>query len=75
MEIHNLVISFDEHNCRIGGQKGTLKTVNIVETLPNGKKKTVHSDIHFESQETKQVYKALLDHFKAPVKADERRAA
>ena len=40
MEVRNLVISYDEHKCRIGGQKGTLKAINIVETLPNGKKKT-----------------------------------
>lgn len=75
MEVRNLVISFDKHNCRIGGQKGTLKTVNIVETLPNGKKKTVHSDIHFQSRETKQGYKNLLKLLKMPVKDAKRRAA
>ena len=75
MEVRNLVISYDEHKCRIGGQKGTLKTVNIMETLPNGKKKTVHSDIHFESQDTKQGYKNLLKLFKMPVKDTKRRAA
>ncbi len=75
MEVRNLVISYDEHKCRIGGQKGTLKTVNIVETLPNGQKKTVHSDIHFESQDTKQGYKNLLNLFKMPVRDTKRRVA
>ena len=75
MTERNFVISYDEHKFRIGGQKGTLKAINIVETLPNGKKKTVHSDIHFESQNTKQGYKNLLKLFKMPTKDTERRAA
>ena len=75
MEVLNLVISYAECKCRIGGQKGTLKTVNIVETLPNGKQKTVHSDIHFQSHGTKQGYKNLLKLFKMPVKGTKRRAA
>ena len=75
MEVRNLVISFDEHKCRIGGQKGTLKTVSIVETLPNGKQKTVHSDIRFESQDKGQGYKNLLRLFKLPVKDTKRRTA
>ena len=75
MEVRNLVIYSNEHKCRIDGQKGTLKTVNIVETLPNGKKKTVHSDIHFQSQDIKQGYKILLKLFKEPQKGTKRRAA
>lgn len=75
MEVRNLVIYSNEHKCRIDGQKGTLKTINIVETLPNGKKKTVHSDIHFQSQDTKHGYKNLLRLFKMPVKDTKRRVA
>lgn len=75
MEVRNLVIYSNEHKCRIDGQKGILKTVNIVETLPNGKQTTVHSDIHFESQNTKQGYKNLLKLFKMPIKDTKRRAA
>lgn len=75
MEVRNLVISYDKHKCRIGGQKGILKTINIVENLPNGKKKTVHSDIHFESQNQKQGYKALLKLLKTPEKDIKRRVA
>ena len=75
MEVRNLIISYDKHKCRIGGQKGTLKTINIVETLPNGKKKTVHSDIRFESQNKKQGYKNLLKLLKMPEKDIKRRVA
>ena len=75
MEVRNLVISYDKHKCRIGGQKGILKAINIVENLPNGKKKTVHSDIHFESQNTKQGYKNLLKLLKTPEKDNKRRVA
>ena len=75
MEVRNLIISYDKHKCRIGGQKGTLKTINIVETLPNGKKKTVHSDIRFESQNKKQGYKNLLKLLKTPEKDIKRRVA
>ena len=75
MEVRNLVISYDKHKCRIGGQKGTLKTLNIVETLPNGKQKTIHSDIHFESQNQKQGYKALLKLLKTPQTDTKRRVA
>ena len=75
MEVRNLVISYDKHKCRIGGQKGILKTINIVENLPNGKNKTVHSDIHFESQNTKQGYKNLLKLLKTPEKDNKRSVA
>lgn len=75
MEVRSLIISYDKHKCRIGGQKGILKTINIVETLPNGKKKTVHSDIHFESQNKKQGYKNLLKLLKTPEKDIRRRVA
>lgn len=75
MEVRNLVIYSNEYKCRIDGRKGTVKTVNIVETLPNGKKKTVHSDIRFESQDTKQGYKNLLKLFKRHQKDTKRRAA
>lgn len=75
MEVHNLVISYDEHKCRIGGQKGTLKSVNIVETLPNGKQKTVHSDFRFVSQNKTPIYKNLLKLVKMTEIKSDRRAA
>lgn len=75
MEVHNLVISYDEHKCRIGGQKGTLKSVNIVETLPNGKQKTVHSDIHFVSKTETPIFKNLIKLLKNPENSTDRRAA
>ena len=75
MEVRNLVISYDEQKCRIGGQKGTLKSIYIVETLPNGKQKTVHSDFHFVSQEKTPVFNNLLKLIKKPEKASGRRAA
>ncbi len=76
MEVRNLVISYDQHKCRIDGQKGILKTVNVVETLPNGKNKTVHTDIHFESTNEKPGYKSLLKLLKLPTdKKQTRRAA
>lgn len=71
----NLEISFDEHKCRIGNQKGILKTVNIIETLPNGKKKTVHKEFHFKSQENNQGYQALIKLLKKPIQSIGRRAA
>ncbi len=75
MKVRNLIISYDEHKCRIGEQNGTLKTISIVETLPSGKKKTVHSDIHFESQHKRQEYKTLLKLFRRSQAGAERRAA
>lgn len=75
MKVCNLIISYDEHKCRIGEQNGTLKTVSIVEMLPDGKKKTVHSDIRFESQDKRQEYKTLLNLFRRSQAGAERRAA
>lgn len=76
MEVHNLVISYDRHKCRLDGHKGVLKTVNIVETLPNGKSKTVHKDIHFETENANPGYRSLLKLFKKPTdKKEIRRAA
>ncbi len=75
MEVRNLVISYDQHKCRIDGQKGILKTVNIVETLPNGKNKTVHTDIHFETENANPGYKSLLKLFKKPTEKKELRRA
>lgn len=75
MKVRNLIISYDEHKCRIGEQNGTLKTVSIVEMLPDGKKKTVHSDIHFESRDKRQEYKTLLNLFRRSQAGAERRAA
>lgn len=71
----NLEISFDEHKCRIGNQKGILKTINIIETLPNGKKKTVHTEVNFKSQESNQGYQALIKLLKKPIQSTGRRAA
>ena len=75
METRNFVISFDKHKCRIGDQRGTLKTVSIIETLPNGKRKTIHSDIHFESDDQTPGYKSLLRFIRLPDKDKQRRAA
>lgn len=75
MKVRNLIISYDEHKCRIGEQNGTLKTISIVETLPGGKKKTVHSDIRFESRDKRQEYRTLLKPFGRSQADAERRAA
>lgn len=75
MKVRNLIISYDEHKCRIGEQNGILKTISIVETLPGGKKKTVHSDIRFESRDKRQEYRTLLKLFRRSQADDERRAA
>lgn len=75
MEVRNLVISYDQHKCRIDGQKGILKTVNIVESLPNGKNKTVHTDIHFETENANPGYKSLLKLLKKPTEKKELRRA
>ena len=75
MKVRNLIISYDEHKCRIGEQNGTLKTISIVETLPSGKKKTVHSDIRFESRDKRQEYRTLLKLFRRSQADAERRAA
>lgn len=75
MKVRNLIISYDEHKCRIGEQNGTLKTISIVETQPGGKKKTVHSDIRFESRDKRQEYRTLLKLFRRSQADAERRAA
>ena len=75
MKVRNLIISYDEQKCRIGEQNGTLKTVSIVETLPGGKKKTVHSDIRFESRDKRQEYRTLLKLFRRSQADADRRAA
>ena len=75
MKVRNLIISYDEHKCRIGEQNGTLKTISIVETLPGGEKKTVHSDIRFESRDKRQEYRTLLKLFRRSQADAERRAA
>lgn len=75
MEVRNLVISYDQHKCRIDGQKGVLKTVNIVEALPNGKNKTVHTDIHFETDKANPAYKSLLKLLKKPTEQKTTRRA
>lgn len=75
MKSRNFVMSYEEHECRIDGLKGTLKTVKVKERMPNGRLKVVHSDMHFVSHDAKPGFRDLLKLFKWPAKATERRAA
>ncbi len=75
MENRNFELSFEEHECTIDGLKGKLKTVKVLEKLPDGKSKIVHSDIHFVSHDKKPGYRDLLKLFQRPSQANGRRAA
>ena len=75
MEERNLVISYDQHKCRIDGQKGVIKSVKIVENMPNGVNKTVHSEIRVEMADANPGYKSLLKFLKLPSKNNNLRRA
>ena len=51
MEERNYIFSFNEQKCKVGSQKGVLKTFKIEEKLTDGSKVCVHTDIHFKSKE------------------------
>ena len=51
MEERNYIFSFNEEKCKVGKQKGILKTFKIEEKLDDGSKICVHKDIHFKSKE------------------------
>lgn len=44
MEQRNYIFSFNEEKCKVGNQRGTLKTFKIEEKLADGSKVCVHTD-------------------------------
>lgn len=75
MEERNYIFSFNEEKCKVGNQKGTLKTFKIEEKMSDGSKVCVHTDIHFKSKETNPVYLKLIKLLKKSSKSQNRRAA
>lgn len=76
MQERSFILSYDVHQCRINGRRGTVKTVTVEEVLKNGKKQTVHTDIHYETTDKKVDYGKLIRLFKNPLSdKKERRAA
>lgn len=76
MQEQTFILSYDEHPCRINGRRGTVKTVTVEEVLKNGKKQTVHTDIHYKTTDKRVDYGKLIRLFKNPLyDKKERRAA
>ena len=75
MEERNYIFSFNEEKCKIGNQRGVLKTFKIEEKLKNGTKVCVHTDIHFKSKEVSPAYMKLVKLLNKAHKSQNRRAA
>lgn len=73
MEERCFLIRSERQPCRIGKEKGVLKTVRIEERLQNGKRVPVHLAIHFETDGKKDLPQKLLRSLRAV--AQKRRAA
>ena len=75
MEERNYIFSFNEEKCKVGNQKGTLKTFKIEEKMADGSKVCVHTDIHFKSKELSTAHLKLMKLLHKPIKFQSRRAA
>ena len=75
MEERNYIFSFNEEKCKIGNQKGILKTFKIEEKLENGNKVCLHTDIHFKSKEVSPAYLKIMKLLSKVPKSQNRRAA
>ena len=75
MEERNYIFSFNEEKCKVGNQKGMLKTFKIEEKMADGSKVTVHTDIHFKSKELSPTQMKLMKLLKRVHKSQNRRAA
>lgn len=73
MEERRFLIRSERRPCRIGKEKGVLKTVRIEERLQNGKRVPVHLAIHFETDGKKNPSQELFRSLRAV--AAKRRAA
>ena len=75
MEERNYIFSFNEEKCKVGKQKGTLKTFKIEEKLEDGSKVCVHTDIHFKSKEVSPTHLKIMKLLNKARKTQNRRAA
>ena len=75
MEERNYIFSFNEEKCKVGNQKGTLKTFKIEEKMSDGSKVTVHTDIHFKSKELSPTQLKIMKLLSRVNKSQSRRVA
>ena len=75
MEERNYIFSFNEEKCKVGSQKGTLKTFKIEEKLTDGSEVCVHTDIHFKSKEMSPTQLKFMKLLSKARKPQNRRAA
>jgi hypothetical protein len=75
MQERSFILSYHVRQCRIHGRPGTVKTVTVEEVLKNGKKQTVHTDIHYETTAQEVDYRNLLRLFKNPLSEQKGRRA
>lgn len=75
MEQRNYIFSFNEEKCKVGKQKGTLKTFKIEEKMSDGSKVTVHTDIHFKSKELSSTHLKIMKFLSKANKNQSRRVA
>ena len=59
MEQRHLTILTNKKKCRLNGQKGILKTLAVLEDLPNGEQKSIYTDARFKLNGTKPVFKLI----------------
>ena len=60
MEERNFLYSFNEEKCKVGNQKGILRTFKIEEKLDDGSRVCVHTDIHFKSKQTSPAHLKIM---------------
>lgn len=73
MEERRFLITPGRHACRIGKEKGVMRTVRIEERLENGNRVPVHLAIRFETDGKKNPSQELFRSLRAV--AAKRRAA